>query len=232
MIRLVLFDIDGTLIASGGAGVRAFGEVARATFGVPEGTSSMSFAGRTDVSLVREFFRKEGIPDTPDNITRFLDDYLHWLATYLEAYSGRVLPGVVRALDELRGMTNAPVLGLLTGNIRLGAELKLRRYGLWGYFELGAFADDAEDRNGIAAMAHRRGNERLGRELRGEEVLVIGDTLHDITCARAIGARCLAVATGGTDLATLRAEGPSWAVNHLEEVSLSELCAGRKGAAT
>ncbi len=229
MIRLVLFDIDGTLISSGGAGVKAFGQVARVTFGAPDGAAKLKFAGRTDKSLVREFLVQAGIPDTPENTARFLDDYLHWLAVYLEECTGRVLPGVVAALEAVKALSEPPVLGLLTGNIRLGAELKLRRYGLWDAFELGAFADDAEDRNAIAAVALRRGIEHLGRTLRGDEVLVIGDTPHDITCARAIGAPCLAVATGGTPLSELEAHGPAWAVGNLEAVSIPDLCRNPRG---
>ncbi|MBL9127467.1 MAG: HAD family hydrolase [Verrucomicrobiales bacterium] len=225
MIRLVLFDIDGTLIASGGAGVRAFAEVARVTFGIPGGTQRLTFAGRTDFSLIREFFRLHGIPTTPENFGRFLDDYAHWLATYLVERAGRVLPGVREALRALRAMEEPPVLGLLTGNVRLGAELKLRHYGLWEEFSLGAFADDAEDRNRIAAIARDRGSEWVGRPLGGEEVLVVGDTHHDIACARAIGAPCLAVATGGTPLTELRGRDPAWAVESLAEVCWRTLCA-------
>ncbi len=226
MIRLVLFDIDGTLIASGGAGVRAFGEVARVTFGISGGTLRLKFAGRTDVSIIREFFAQEGIPPTPENFSRFLDDYVHWLAVYLGERSGRILPGVMEALRGLRSMDEPPVLGLLTGNIRLGAELKLRHFGLWDEFEVGAFSDDAEERSRIAAIAHERGSERVGGALRGEEVLVIGDTAHDIACARAIGAPCLAVATGGVALEELRAMEPAWAVPSLADVSVVDLCRG------
>jgi len=224
MIRLVLFDIDGTLISSGGAGVGAFGEVARVTFRAPEGIRRLKFAGRTDVSLIREYFVQEGIPPTPENFARFLDDYVHWLATYLVERSGRVLPGVRETLEALRSMPEPPLLGLLTGNIRLGAELKLRHFGLWDGFELGAFADDAEDRNQIAAIAQQRGSERLGRALRGDEVLVVGDTVHDIACARAIGASCLAVATGGSSLTELQAHGPAWVAPSLADITVVDLC--------
>lgn len=230
MTRLVLFDIDGTLIVSGGAGVRAFNQVARVTFGVPSGTTRLTFAGRTDVSLIREFFGHEGIPATADNFSRFLDDYVHWLAVYLVERAGRILPGVMETLQALQGLPEPPLMGLLTGNIRLGAELKLRHFGLWEAFELGAFADDAEDRNRIAAIALDRGSEHLGRKLRGEEALVIGDTAHDIACARAIGAPCLAVATGGVPLAELRSHRPAWAVASLTEVPVTELVTGAVGA--
>lgn len=225
MIRLVLFDIDGTLIASGGAGLHAFAAVARSSFGAPDGMEKVSFAGRTDVSIVREFFVSRGIPATDANIARFLDDYVFWLDYFLEQRIGRVLPGVEAALASLAALPEPPVIGLLTGNIRLGAELKLRRYGLWSRFALGAFSDDHEDRGQIAVIARDRGNAWVGRSLCGEEVLVIGDTPHDIACARVIGAPCLAVATGGTPLEALRAHAPAYAVARLDDVDIAGLCA-------
>lgn len=225
MVRLVLFDIDGTLIVSGGAGLQSFAAVARASFGEPEGMERLSFAGRTDVSIIREFFAARGIPVTEPNLARFLDDYVFWLDYYLEHRAGRVLPGVEAALASLAALKDPPVLGLLTGNIRLGAELKLRRYGLWDRFVLGAFSDDHHDRNELAAIARRRGEDCLGRPLRSEEILVVGDTPHDITCARAIGAPCLAVATGGTSLEVLQRHQPALAVPTLEAVNLAEICA-------
>jgi phosphoglycolate phosphatase-like HAD superfamily hydrolase len=215
--------------------VRAFEAVARTTFGHPNGTASLDFAGRTDVSIVREFFTKHGIDPTPANFERFLDDYVFWLDHFLGRSSGRVLPGVWDLIRALRRLPEPPVSGLLTGNIRLGAELKLRHYGLWEEFELGAFSDDGEDRNELAALAHRRGNVLAGRDLDGDEVLVIGDTPRDVACAEAIGARCLAVATGGTPLETLRRTGATWVAASLAEVNAEEIsgagdaAAGRRG---
>ncbi len=224
MIRLVLFDIDGTLIASGGAGVRAFAAAAEHGFQRPGVTRGLTFAGRTDTSLVRELFLGLGIEASPANIAHFLDTYLHWLERFLHELPGRVLPGVHDALATLRALPEPPVLALLTGNIRRGAELKLRRYALWDEFVLGAFADDHEDRNQIAALARRRGIEHLGRELEGSEILVVGDTPHDITCARHIGAPCLAVATGGFSVDQLRAHAPAWSVPDLAQVDLRAIC--------
>lgn len=224
MIRLVLFDIDGTLIATGGAGVKAFAAVARTAFGQPDGVGHLNFAGRTDRSIVREFFDRSGLPSTTENIDRFLDDYLFWLDHYLARIPGRVLPGVGAAIARLQAMDSPPVVGLLTGNIRLGAEIKLRHFGLWDAFALGAFGDDHEDRNVLAAIARDRGSQWIGGDLSGDEVLVIGDTPLDIACARAIGARCLAVATGGSPLATLQAHAPTWVATCLDEVDLPTLC--------
>jgi phosphoglycolate phosphatase-like HAD superfamily hydrolase len=119
------------------------------------------------------------------------------------------------------------VLGLLTGNIRLGAEIKLRRYGLWEMFALGAFGDDHEDRNQIAVIARQRGRRFLGEELSGEQVVVVGDTPRDIECGRAIGAKVLAVATGGATLEYLKAHQPDWVVEDLQRVSAAEICLGK-----
>ncbi len=115
-------------------------------------------------------------------------------------------------------------MGLLTGNIRLGAEIKLTFYELWEHFQTGAFGDDHEDRNRLAAIAQERGSRLLGGPLRGEEILVIGDTPHDIACGRAIGAKVLAVATGIFRLEQLRGHAPTWAVEHLQQVVVKEVC--------
>jgi len=112
---------------------------------------------------------------------------------------------------------------LLTGNLRLGAEIKLRHFNLWEIFQTGAFADDHEDRDQLAAIARDRGGRLVNRRLRGEEVLVIGDTPLDIRCARAIGAKALAVATGGCALDELKLHRPDWAVASLREIAASEV---------
>src|SRR6266850_4219560 len=130
MVRLVLFDIDGTLIHSGGAGEKAFGEVCKTEFKAPEGTAGLRFAGRTDTSIVREFFLLHQIEPSPENFRRFFDCYVFWLDQKLNQIQGRVLPGVFEMIDRLRARPKPPLLGLLTGNIRLGAEIKLRHYKL------------------------------------------------------------------------------------------------------
>jgi phosphoglycolate phosphatase len=120
-------------------------------------------------------------------------------------------------------MNPAPVLGLLTGNIRLGAEIKLRHFDLWNVFATGAFADDHEDRDQIAAIARQRGAKLLGRELENNEVLVIGDTPLDIRCGRAIGASVLAVASGGATLDELQRHSPDWAVPDLAALEIRKI---------
>jgi phosphoglycolate phosphatase-like HAD superfamily hydrolase len=225
MIRLVLFDIDGTLVRTGGAGVKAFGRTFASEFNLGHGTERISFAGRTDTGLVKEFFRLHQIEPTAEHLDRFFNTYYFWLDQLLGELRGAVCPGARELIHELRSLPDPPTLGLLTGNVRLGAEIKLRQYDLWHLFETGGFGDDHEDRNEIARIAHQRGSHRMGRTLHGDEVLVIGDTPLDIACANAISARCLAVATGGSTLQQLKEHHPRWAVPDLKAVSARELCA-------
>ncbi len=226
MIRLVLFDIDGTLIRTGGAGQRAFARTSAVIHGRPNGTDSLRFHGRTDSSLVREFLRTNGIPDAPWNVRHFVDAYTFLLDAELRRSIGELCPGVWQLIHGLRALPNPPVLGLLTGNVRVGAALKLAAHGLAEEFELGAFGDDHEERNQLAVIARDRANRKLGRRLEGHEILVIGDTVADIECAHHIGAHCLAVSTGGISLAELLAHSPELAVESLEEVTAERLVDG------
>ena len=224
MIRLVLFDIDGTLIYTSGAGEKAFARVFANFFGVSDGTEKLKFAGRTDIAILREFFVHNAIEPSGENVEQFFEAYVFLLDHMLHTLPGGVHPGVWNWLHDLRTLPQKPIVGLLTGNIRLGAEIKLRRFHLWEQFETGAFADDAADRNEIAARAMQRGEALLRKKLHGEEVLVIGDTPLDIACARYIGAKVLAVGTGmyrPRDLQPLR---PDWAVENLEQLSAGEVC--------
>ena len=227
MIRLVLFDIDGTLIHTGGAGVKAFSRAFEMEFKIPDGTSRLSFAGRTDTGLVRELFLQHGIPPTVENVQTFFDTYVFWLDFILFESQGAALPGVWEFLRDLRSLSLPPLIGLVTGNIRLGGEIKLRHFELWELFQTGAFADDHEDRDQIAAIARQRGSQLLDTDLRGDEILVIGDTPLDVRAARSIGARTLCVSTGGATVEELKACSPDWLVDNLTQVSAKAVCLSR-----
>jgi phosphoglycolate phosphatase-like HAD superfamily hydrolase len=224
MVRLVLFDVDGTLVHTGRAGSQAFAKTFATAFNAHDGIEKIKFAGRTDVSLVREFFSHHRIPATPENFERFFTRFVFWLDHIVAQSHGEICRGVTEFLDDLCALPHPPALGLLTGNIQLGAEIKLRRYGLWERFSFGGFADDHEDRNHIAAAALQRGRRVLGRDLRPEEIVVVGDTPYDIRCGKFIGARVLAVATGGAKLDALKRHSPDWAVEDLTRVNAREIC--------
>lgn len=224
MIRLVLFDIDGTLIRTHGAGVEAFARAFASVFGVHAGTERIRFAGRTDTSLVREMFTLSNIPASEQNFRRFFEAYVHCLDQLMHGCKGEICPGVTEFIRDLERLAHPPLIGLLTGNIRLGAEIKLRHFKLWDMFHTGAFADDHEDRSQIAVVARERGSRVLNTNLRGDQILVVGDTAHDIRCARAIGAKALAVATGGHTVGELKPHGPDWLVNDLREIAAEEVC--------
>jgi phosphoglycolate phosphatase-like HAD superfamily hydrolase len=222
-VKLILFDIDGTLVHTGRAGVKAFARAFTAEFGFADGTERLKFAGRTDVSLVREYFSHHGIEPDKMHFDRFFKTYLNLLQQIILECDGAVCPGVHDFLAGLRALPNPPMIGLLTGNIRSGAEIKLRHFKLWDEFAFGGFADDHEERDCIAAVAKQRGEAMLKTNLRGEDVLVIGDTPLDIRCARAIGAKVLAVATGGSKLDELQSHKPDWAAEDLRKIPLKSI---------
>jgi phosphoglycolate phosphatase len=206
---LILFDIDGTLLLSGRAGLRAMTRAFQQCFGITDAFKGKNFGGRTDSFLVSKALENAGLPDTPEQHHRFRDIYIPLLAEEIEhpgtGHKG-LMPGARELLEALHDHDDLH-LALLTGNYREAAEIKLRHFELWDFFEWGAFSDDAADRNALVPIARSRAEtyDIPGDAI--ERVIVIGDTPHDIECARVAGARCIAVATGGFTVEQLRELG-------------------------
>ena len=210
-MKLLLFDIDGTLIATGGAGQHAFLRTTQEIMGFDDDLATVPFHGQTDTSITARILKNNGVEPTEEKIDAFLDAYLGFLEEELPRCQGALLPGVRELLDELHEDERFFV-GLLTGNTRTGAQLKLTYYGIWEYFNVGAFGDDHHHRNELPAYAHRRALDVRGVNFAPEQIYVIGDTPKDIECGKAFGANTLAVATGGTSLAELLEHKPTHAL--------------------
>jgi phosphoglycolate phosphatase len=213
---LLLFDIDGTLITTGGCGERALGLAVRDEFGVEDDMRDIEIAGRTDTSIARQLLRKYARPETEVGIRGILDSYLRHLPRLLPEAQGRMLPGVSELLPALKPRADV-ILALLTGNLVRGAEHKLSHFGVWHFFEFGAFADDHHERDKLGPFALARAAER-GHAVSISRTFVIGDTPHDISCARAIGAKAVAVATGGFRSERLSPHAPDVLLEDLSDL--------------
>jgi phosphoglycolate phosphatase-like HAD superfamily hydrolase len=211
MSRLLLFwDIDGTLLVTGGAGRVAWQEATSAFLGLPVDFSALPTAGLTDVEIAAGILEPHGVPRESPRVQDLVRAYEAALARALPLRSGRVLPGVHEILQHLSGQPDVTSL-LLTGNTAAGAAAKLAYYGLARYFAHGAFADGAPDRPSIARKALALATELLGAPPAPDRTYVIGDTPRDVACAQAIGVRAVAVASGEYPAAALHACTP-WLV--------------------
>jgi phosphoglycolate phosphatase-like HAD superfamily hydrolase len=215
-MRTILFDIDGTLVRTGGAGKAAMEAALCEEFGISLNAEEIPYSGRTDLAIGRDLLAAHGLDPTDANRARLVEAYLSRLPHYLGRIPGRVCPGVVELLAALRQRTDT-VLGLLTGNVRRGAERKLGHYGLWGHFAVGGFGDDHADRDDVARAALGEVERHVGGKVNPADVWVIGDTPLDVKCARAIGARAVAVATGWHALEDLQASEPDLALADLSD---------------
>ncbi|HWL14196.1 MAG TPA: HAD family hydrolase [Opitutus sp.] len=218
MKTLLLWDIDGTLLHSGGAGERALVAALHAEFGVVGTLEDIEIAGRTDAWIARRVLAKFALPDTPDNVSRYLAAYLRALRSSQPHPHARLLPGVPEVLRALSQRGDV-AQGLLTGNLRAGAEIKLQPHGLWEHFAFGAFGDDSERRNDLGPHAVRRAAEHHSVKFAADRVWIIGDTPHDIECGKVIGARTLAVATGRHSVAELQAHQPTVVLADLSDTA-------------
>lgn len=224
--KLLLFDIDGTLVDTGGAGLLALRDGFLEAF--PEHCDAefppLELGGATDHGVAMVLFDHFGLDDHPEHRDRFFRAYTarleQGLATHAVVGKARVLPGVPELLAGLsdRGEHR---LAVLTGNLREGARIKLRHFGIDHHFSLeaGAYGDDHHDRNELGPIARRRAVGFFGEEFAPENIVVIGDTLRDIACARAFGAKVLAVATGAASRQELEKGRPDGLVGDLTEVA-------------
>ena len=216
----LLFDIDGTLLRAGGAGRRAFGRAMEDLVGpLAEAVADMKFDGMTDRMIVREALSLSTRDYDEALAGAILARYLEHLPGELDSPAFRVLPGAADTLGALHARGAA--MGLCTGNLALGARLKLRHAGLEGYFDwspagLHGFAEDGEARARLVAAAVRRVAAAAGRDVAPAEVLIIGDTPRDVLAAREVGCAVLCVATGNFDAATLRDCGPDCVAETLQ----------------
>jgi phosphoglycolate phosphatase len=205
-MHFCLFDIDGTLLNSGGAGKIAIESALEEDFGVTIRTQ-VTYSGRTDRAITRDLMRFHDVAETPENVQRLVRGYLQRLPGALAKHQGRVLPGIAALLKILAERDDVAV-GLLTGNIREGARVKLGHFGLHEHFAFGGFGDRHWERDDVAREALAVIHELHGDTVRSERIWVIGDTPLDVQCARAIGARAVAVATGWHTVDQLRASTP------------------------
>lgn len=223
--RIALFDIDGTLIHADGAGRRAVEAAVAEVLGHPQESVDLrrvDFAGRTDPWIVGEALVAHGAPAEESLIGEVLRRYARHLPTHLARATGfTVLPGVFALLERLNKV-NEVALGVGTGNTEDAARAKLEHGKLHSFFSFGGFGSDHVSREQVLRIGLERGLEALRATREACEVVVIGDTPHDVTAARAIGARCIAVATGRFDAETLRQTDPDLVVSRLDMQEVPE----------
>ena len=216
-MRVLLFDIDGTLIDAGGAGQAAMEKAVAIEFGETRPVKDIPAAGRTDRAIGRDLFEYYSIPATDENWNRYLDTYFSLLPESLQSKPGSVLPGVQPLIHGLSQRDDV-FLGLLTGNFAQGAHLKLQHYGLHHHFRTGGYGDWHLNRDDVARDALNSVREHLP-DVQSEQIWVIGDTPADVQCGRAIGARVLAVATGIFSAEQLAPHSPDLLLDDLTDVA-------------
>lgn len=223
-MNVLLFDIDGTLLYTGGSGSAALRLAFVELFGgrPPE---TINTAGRTDRAIAGDFFQLRAVEDSLENWRRFCEAYVRHLAEQLPRREGYLFPGVEACLESMAARDDV-AMGLLTGNVFEGARLKLERFGIYEHFQFGGFGGDHKERNGVARDALTTARDAVDGEFDPDRVWVIGDTPNDIRCARSIGAKAVAVATGVIDKSDLADESPDLLLDDLRQAGqLTELLA-------
>lgn len=200
MKRLLLFDIDGTLLSTGGAARRTFQYALERVYGTSGPIDNHPFNGKTDPQIARELLRAAGLDDQRIDVglPELYDTYVAALRRemLMIGYRATVYPGVRELLTALSAEADA-VLGLLTGNVESGADLKLSSAGLRDYFSFGVYGSDCEQRVGLPPIAVERAHQLTGRQFEGTDIVIIGDTPHDVRCGEVLGSYTVGVTTGG-----------------------------------
>ncbi len=218
-MHICLFDIDGTLINSGGAGKTAMESALLAEFGLDAIRATVPYNGRTDRAIIRDLLQFHELEASDATTRRLIAGYLRHLPACLATHPGRILPGIAALLECLSARDDVAV-GLLTGNLREGARAKLGHFGLYHHFDFGGFGDEHLDRDDVARAALSEIHQRFNGTVHPERVWVIGDTPLDIRCARAIGARAVAVATGWISRNDLAQHAPDLLLDDLADPTL------------
>lgn len=217
-VKLLLFDVDQTLVHTGGAGLRALDRACLKLLGIEQAVDGIRPHGKTDPAIVREILRlRQGTDAQLDGrIESILESYLFFLKEEVQTSPNyRVLPGIVSLLDEMSRRTDV-VLGLATGNIEPGARIKLQRGDLNRYFVSGGFGSDSEDRTEVVRKAAEKAADKRGAAFKPSDVYVIGDTPLDIDAGRAAGFKTVGVASGSYSVDQLLQSGPTFAIPDFE----------------
>jgi phosphoglycolate phosphatase-like HAD superfamily hydrolase len=230
-MKFLLFDIDGTLIDSGGAGTRSLDLAFQEIFAVGNAFRSISMAGKTDIQILREGMELHGLDFSPDILPAFLSAYTRNLKVQIAKGGGHVKEGIRAALALLSGRDDF-ILGLLTGNIEDGARIKLDTFGLSNYFTVGAFGSDNEDRNRLLAVALDKLHRSHALSLSFADCVVIGDTPRDVACAKPYGASVIGVATGPYSSQVLTEAGADVVFEDLSDTGQFISALNRCGAGT
>ncbi len=215
-MKLILFDIDGTLISTGGAGKRALNLAFEKVIGIKEVFKNFEMAGKTDIQIIKEGLGLARVNPSYEIVNDIIENYLYYLMSEINNNSKHVKPGVLEFIGFVTAKYNYP-LGLLTGNLEKGARIKLEPFGLNPLFPFGAFGSDHEDRNRLLPFARDRFSKKFNSSVDFSQCIVIGDTPRDVACAKPYGAKVIAVATGPYTVDELRNTDADVVVETLSE---------------